>query len=315
MAVTLLFAAAISGVSQDSYITELQHFDYDKSAALDLRELSVENRAGATIHDITYKGSGGREVPAYLIVPKDSVKSAAILWGHWLMPRSPSANRSEFLDEAIAIAPSGVVSLLIDAPQARPGFVLEHKSFGPQPSELIAEQVVDLRRGVDLLLSRSDVDPKRIGYVGHSWDARTGAILDAIDKRLGAFVFMGGPISTRDNVLTSDAPNIVAMRKVLPAGALRTFLDTYEWADAGYYATHLGPATAFFQYAVHDEFSPEAYAQRYFDMSAGSKEMKQYDADHALNEEARRDRFKFLQQHLALQSLPVATLERVPVVK
>jgi dienelactone hydrolase len=179
------------------------------------------------IHDITYQSSAGRTVPAYLVVPKGGGKFAAILWGHWLMPNSPSANRSEFLDEATALAKAGVMSLLIDTPQARPGFVPERKSFGSQPSELVAEQVVDLRRGVDLLLSRSDVDPKRIGYVGHSWDARTGAILDAIEKRLSAFVFMGGPISTRDNVLTSDAPNFVAMRKATNRHA--EDLSRYLW--------------------------------------------------------------------------------------
>jgi len=102
------------------------------------------------------------------------------------MPNSPTSNREEFLNEAIACAPAGVICLLIDAPQVRPG-------FKPTPNPvLIAQQVIDLRRGVDLLLLRSDVDPKRIAYVGHSWDAGTGAILDAVDKRIAAFVFMGG---------------------------------------------------------------------------------------------------------------------------
>ena len=314
-AVTVLFTCAVCGVGQVSQVSEGQHFNYDTGAAVHATEVSVQNRDDVAIHDITYESSGGRTVPAYLVVPKGGGKFAAILWGHWLMPHSPSANRSEFLDEAAALASAGVVSLLIDTPQTRPGFVPEKKSFGPQTSELIAEQVVDLRRGVDLLLSRSDVDPKRIGYVGHSWDARTGAILDAIDKRLSAFVFMGGPISTRDNVLTSDTPNIVAMRKAVPADTLKTFLDTYAWADAGAYATQLGPSAAFFQYALHDDFSPVVYAQRYFDMAAGPKDVKFYDADHALNAEARRDRFKFLQQHLAFQNLPAGRLERVPAVK
>jgi hypothetical protein len=125
----------------------------------------------------------------------------------------------------------------------------------------------------------------------------------------------GGGDALWPYVLTSDAPNIVAMRKAVPADTLKTFLDTYAWADAGSYATQLGPASVLFQYALHDDFSPEFYAQRYFDMSAGPKEVNFYDADHALNAEARRDRFKFLQQHLALQNLPVGTLEKVPMVR
>jgi hypothetical protein len=49
-------------------------------------------------------------------VPNQKGKFAAILWGHWMMPKSPTANRSEFLNEAVAIAPAGVVSLLIVRP-------------------------------------------------------------------------------------------------------------------------------------------------------------------------------------------------------
>jgi cephalosporin-C deacetylase-like acetyl esterase len=311
----ILFLSAVSSFSQDAPHQNRRHFDDDSSVPIQPKEISVEQRGSVTVHDITYSGADGTQVPAYLVVPEGKGKFASILWGHWLMPHSPSANRKEFLDEAVAIAPSGVVSLLIDAPQVRAGFVSENKSLGPQPADLIAEQVIDLRRGVDLLATRDDVDPKRIAYVGHSWDARTGAILDAVDKRLAAFVFMGGPISTHDNILTSDAPNLVAMRKAIPPDTLRTFLDTYAWADAGSYEMQLGPAPALFQYAIHDDFSPVHYAKQYFQASSGPKEQHFYDSDHALNAAARQDRFNFLKTHLALRNLPAGTIESVPPTK
>jgi hypothetical protein len=34
-----------------------------------------------------------------------------------------------------------------------------------------------------------------MAYVGHGVDAGNGAVLDAVDKRFAAFVFMGGPQS------------------------------------------------------------------------------------------------------------------------
>ena len=37
--------------------------------------------------------------------------------------------------------------------------------------------MIDMRRGVDLLLARRDVDPRRIAYVGHSYNANVGALL------------------------------------------------------------------------------------------------------------------------------------------
>jgi dienelactone hydrolase len=298
-------------MGQDTYVRDAQHFDYDRNAALDVKQISAEKRGDTTVYDITYASAGG-QVPAYLVVPKGDGPFAAILWGHWLMPHSDTANRKEFLDEAVVLAQAGVVSLLIDAPQKRPGFQLESKPLGSQGSELIGQQVIDLRRGIDLLASRKDVDAKRIGYVGHSWDARAGSILDAVDKRLAAFVFMGAPISARDFTLTSDAPNMVAARKAIPAATLQAYLDANAWADAGTYAAHLGPAPALFEYALHDDFSPVAYAKQYFAASSGPKEVKFYDSGHALNEEARRDRFRFLREHLALSNLLPGVLESIP---
>jgi len=234
------------------------HFSYDASASLNIKQGSVEVRNGVTIEDITYAGSSGDTVPAYLVIPKGTGKFAGIIWGHWLMEGAANSNRKEFLDEAIALAPNGIVSLLIDAPQSRPDFK-PVPGIGPG---LIAEQVVDLRRGMDLLLARPDIDGARVAYVGHSYDSVAGAILDAMDKRFAAFVFMAGPQST--------------------------------WAYIEPYAKELGPALALFQYGLDDKEVPVADARAYIAMASGPKIIKLYDADHALNNLARMDRDKFL---------------------
>jgi hypothetical protein len=187
--ISLFGFTAFSGFAptQTSSSDNAAHFSYDSQTGLDLKQVSVTVLDGVTVQDITYTGGNGVSVPAYLVLPKGSGKFAGVIWGHWLMPGAADANRKEFLKEAISLAPAGIVSLLIDAPQARP-------NFKPTPNPvLVAQQVTDLRRGMDLLLSRPDVDATRIAYVGHSWDAGNGAILDAIDKRFSAFVFMSGP--------------------------------------------------------------------------------------------------------------------------
>ena len=311
-----IFAGTLQPVyAQDSYTAAAQHFGYDAHASLDVKEISVQDRNGVKIHDITFASPKGGVVPAYLVVPNGKGKFAAILWGHWMMPNSPTANRREFLEEAIALAPAGVVSLLIDAPYVRPGFKPDSDPLGSQGPEVQTQQVIDLRRSLDLLVSREDVDPKRVAFVGHSFDATCGAILDAVDKRPAAFVFMGNPESTREFLFTSEAPQIVSFRNSLPAGKLNQYLETYNWADPAAYAGHLGPAPALFQYATHDEFVPVAAAKHYFEMSSGPKEMKFYDATHALNADARHDRYFFLSTHRNLPTVPPADLDKLPQTK
>jgi len=278
--VLIAFTGAFTMATPDSAVRaqaprpDAPHFSYDKSAPLDVRRVSAEGREDVTVEDIIYTGANGDIAPAYLVIPKGSGKYAGIIWGHWLMEGAPNANRSEFLDEAIALASNGVVSLLIDAPYNRPGF----KSVPGSDTAIMEQQVVDLRRGVDLLLSRSDIDATKVAYVGHSFDAAAGAILDAIDKRLAAFVFMGGPRKM-------DMPEAKA------------------WADPGSYASKFGPAPAFFQYGLHDEeFVPPAVAEEYVAIVSGPKQVRFYDAGHALNAEAQADRDAFLKKMLKLKS-------------
>jgi len=311
-AILLMLAVLEPAFAQDSYSQAVSHFDYDPHAPLDIKEISVQDRSGVKVYNITYASPKGGVVPAYLVVPRGMGKFAAILWGHWMMSDSPSANRSEFLDEAVALAPAGAVSLLIDDPMVRPGFKPDPDPLSSQDSDLEAQQVIDLRRGLDLLSFRSDVDPKRIGYVGHSYDAQCGAILDAIDKRPAAFVFMGEPVSARELVLVSDFSEAVAFRKSVGVEHLMQYLDANSWADAASYADHLGPAPALFQYAMHDEFVPVVMAEHYFESSSGLKEIQFYDSTHSLNAEARVDRYEFLRKHLNLDWLPAESFQKVP---
>jgi dienelactone hydrolase len=261
----LYIASSSDFVLAETSIPDFSHFPYDRTASFNVKQVAVKVRNGVTIQDITYTGTNGDTVPAYLVIPKGSGKFAGIIWGHWLMDGAANANRTEFLDEAIALAPSGVVSLLIDDAHVRPGFK-PVPGIGPG---LMAQQVVDLRRGLDLLLSRADIDATRVAYVGHSYDSVAGAILDAMDKRIAAFVFMGGP--------------------------------QFGFSFAKPYADKLGPAPALFQYGLHDdEFVPVAAAKEYIAKASGPKTVKFYDAGHALNAEARMDRDNFLSETLKL---------------
>jgi dienelactone hydrolase len=282
--------------AQTATPVDLAHFAYDRGAPLNVKLIAEKDRDGVTVQDITYVGSQGDTVPAYLVIPKGSGKFAAVIWGHWLMPGAANSNRTEFLNEAIALAPTGVVSLLIDAPEKRPGF---------KPTDdpaVVAQQVVDLRRGLDLLLSRSGVDAARIAYVGHSWDAGAGAILDATDKRLAAFVFMSGPQSQAKRVLSS--PQMAELRKANDKAQVMEVEESLKaeaWTDPGSYASMLGPAPALFQYGQHDEkWVPLTLAKDYVAIASGPKTAEFYDADHALNDKARTDRDNFLRKTLKL---------------
>lgn len=275
---------------------DLAHFAYDRGAPLNVKVIAEKIRDGVKIQDLTYVCYQGYTVPAYLVIPEGTEKDAAVIWGHRLMPGAANSNRTEFLDEAIALAPSGVVYLLIDAPNKRPGF---KANDGPA---VVAQQVVDLRRGLDLLLSRCDVDAARIAYVGHGWDAGAGAILEAADKRLAGFVFMSGPRSQTKRALSS--PQMAELRKANDKAHLKEVEESLKaeaWTDTGSYASMLGPAPALFQYGQHDEkWVPLSLAKDCVGIASGPKTARFYDAEQALNDNTRTHRDDFLRNTLNL---------------
>src|SRR5580658_31645 len=95
--IVILIISSAPSFSQDTSHQTQQHFYDNRSVPIQAKEISVEKRGSVTVHDITYSGADGTQVPAYLVVPDGKGKFAAVLWGHWLMPHSPTANRKEFL--------------------------------------------------------------------------------------------------------------------------------------------------------------------------------------------------------------------------
>jgi cephalosporin-C deacetylase-like acetyl esterase len=305
LAAIVLFVLTL--FAQDSEM--LRHFAYDQKAPLDIKEADVARRGQVAIHDISYASPKGGRVPAYLVVPGRKGPFAAVIWGHWYMPGSEFLNRKEFLDEAVMLAGSGVVSLLTDGPIARPGYVRDPDPLGDLQIQQRVQAILDMRRGADLLLARSDVDPKRLAYVGHSYNASTGAFLAGIDRCFKAFVLMAGNLSDEVDMKSKEFQDF---RKQVGPEKFDAFYAKYAWADQGKYVAHAAPASVFLQYATKEDFLTPARAREYFAIVSEPKIFKLYEAPHALNAEARRDRVAFLVKELALKAPDPAAIARVP---
>ena len=309
---------AFAQAAKPSFEELARQFDYDAKAAPDVRETGREKRGGVTIVDLTYASPRGGRVPAYLVLPEGRGPFAAVLFGHWMMPGSTLKNRREFLEEAVVLARAGAGSLLIDAPLVRPGFVREEKDemrAAAQSSEAGRQQVVDFRRGLDLLLSRRDVDPRRVAYVGHSFDAHVGAILAGVEKRIGSFVLMAGAYSDEAYVFDPDIPSMVEMRKKVGEEKIREYFRAYAWDDPVYFVGRAAPSAVFLQYGSRDEPIPEKLARRDFALFSEPKKIAFYDAGHALDSRARLERARWLAERLKLKKPDEAALARIPELK
>jgi dipeptidyl aminopeptidase/acylaminoacyl peptidase len=148
--------------------------------------ISTTAAGDATVRDVTYASSDGRSVSALLVSPTAEGHYPAAIFLHWYDTGSPDGNRTEFLDEATALAARGVVSLLPE--QAFPW----HESPGTtaHDRQAVIDQLIDLRTGLDALIALPEVDPDRVAVVGHDFGGMYAGLVGGLDERVGATVIM-----------------------------------------------------------------------------------------------------------------------------
>lgn len=262
-------------------------FSYDRSALLDVRETKVEKRGGATVKDVDFAPvPGEKRVKAFLVVPAGAGPFAGVLWVHWLGDKL--SNRDQFLEEAVALAPRGAVSLLVDGMWAGPKWY-ESRDID-QDFEASVRQVIELRRALDLLAGEKGVDPARIGVVGHDYGGMYATFLAGFDGRARTYVLAAVTPSLMDWAFFSAQPRsrIDYIKKM----AALDLMDALRRATG---------ASFLFQFGKNDDYVSAAGASVYFAAAPGVKERKLYDAGHSLALPAVAcDRADWLAQELGL---------------
>ncbi len=89
-------------------------------------------------------------------------------------------------------------------------------------------------------------------------------------------------------------------------------MNKFAWMDAGKYVNHAAPAAMFLQYATDEPFLSSDTAKRYFEIVSEPKKLKIYEAPHALNAEATRDRIAFLAEQLSFKRPETAAIAAIP---
>lgn len=265
-------------------------FAYDRSRAFDLKEVSAKEQDGVTIRDIEYAAytpQRGR-VKAYLVEPAGRGPTAGVLFFHWY--GTPNGNRNQFLDEASALAGRGTTSLLIQGyfPWAVP------PADARTDRQRVVDETIEVRRALDLLLSRPGVDRRRIGYVGHDYGAMYGAIAAGVDKRVKTYVLIAG-IGSFSNW------SLDYWLEAAPAPAKEAYRQALKPVDPITQIAHARPAALLFQFANSDEHIRKEAAIAFSGAASGPKQVRWYDGKHELHVEAARlDRRDWLTRHLRL---------------
>jgi dienelactone hydrolase len=215
------------------------------------------------------------------------------------------------LREAIVLAEAGIISLCIDAPFARPDFMQTHDASAEIQALILNQGIIETRRGVDLLVERTDVDSQRIGYVGHSYGATIGGMLASVERRMRAYVLMGGSPSLADSFATSQHPRTAQIREAMSPEERQHVIDVMRPLDTVQYLGYAAPSVLFMQFARQDEYISEEEAERFFKAASEPKTIHWYDGGHEFNVQARLERAEWLCHQLGAEPLSSAILDKL----
>lgn len=196
----LVWSAAVAHVTPALSQTARQEpdlsflFEYDRAYPLRAELGTGVEDSGGTAYKLTYRSTHEVSVPAVLVFPETTVgkKWPCIIVQHGLGQKKEDLRMLWRL-----LLRAGYAVFAMDAPyhgeranaDANP---VGNFRFPVRTRDGFIQAVVDLRRGVDYLQSRADIDGKRIGYFGVSMGAIIGAIFAGVDDRVQASVLMVG---------------------------------------------------------------------------------------------------------------------------
>jgi dienelactone hydrolase len=271
-------------------------FAYDGSAPLRIEDAGRVNPGyPIAVRDVSFAAPGGR-VSAFLAVPPGDGRKPAVVYVH-----GQGGDRSELLVPATWLAARGAVALALTAPSV----VADRTQTGGldglrRDRDLAVADVVAVRRALDLLAARPDVDADRLGFVGYSAGARTGAVLAGVEPRLDALVLMSAGASP-----VADYVDAAPTALEDDVEALLGEIDPLR------YVALRGDRVVLLQNGRRDEVVPRDALEEVVDATSGA-EVRWYDAGHALNDAAYREHLAWLTRELAITGPPVAGAQTGP---
>jgi predicted esterase len=194
LALLLLAALALAGCGGGS--SGLPHslarlYAYDRSTPFGETDRVIPNKKiPVVLHDISFSDGRGGRVHAYLCVPPGRGPFGGVV----LIPGS-GGRQVDFLIECLQLAAKGAVSMSMITP-----FI---HGVPPGPTKTIPsarfyvkhfeDNVVAIRRALDLLAARKDVDPHRLGLAGWSLGGALTSVASGVDPRVRAAFLVAPP--------------------------------------------------------------------------------------------------------------------------
>ena len=196
IALLCLLAASAFADSAETYKAALPLYQYDKGQPLTPKVVETKTFPDCRMTRFSYLSSHAQRIPALLFVPKTATtkhRVPCLILLHGL-----GTNKEIMAGLARYAATLGYASLAIDEygqgerASKTASKTLSAADLQQQLLTGVPQTVVDVRRGLDYLGRRPEIDAKRLGLIGVSLGAIMGTVVSGVDTRVKATVLVSG---------------------------------------------------------------------------------------------------------------------------
>jgi dienelactone hydrolase len=195
-------------VSDEVFAVYRELFSYDAMELDPKIEARDESNEDWIREKVTfYAAYGGERVVAQLLLPRSArppYQTVVYFSGSGAVQSGPSdqlTERLEFKQNVSFLVKAGraVFYPVLKGTHERGAAPWTEPEYGSREEAAWAIQTIkDVRRSMDYLHSRRDIDPRRIAYYGFSWGGSDGSLILAVDDRFSTAILHSGGLYAYD---------------------------------------------------------------------------------------------------------------------
>ena len=264
-----LLSPVLSGCSTERCVDLRHYYDYDHGLPLEAKLVKLFETGTKTRYHVTFKSVHDQTVTALWSLPRGAEQPVpAVIVQHGLGD-SKEADYVEAADSVLVAA--GFSVLRIDfqyhGERARPGRDVRFDRGLPFTArDAWVQTVFDLRRAVDFLDSRPEIDSSRTGYLGISLGGIVGTVFCGAEPRVEAPIL----------ALAGGGLRFLFKEKAL-SPTLRQMLAPIEPLN---FVGWISPRPLLFINATKDEVIPQAATALLYERARKPKTLRWYEGRH-----------------------------------
>jgi cephalosporin-C deacetylase-like acetyl esterase len=241
-----------------------------------------------------------QKVPALLSIPKKEGGPFPVV----ILLHGYGGDKDDLMEAAEPLAQRGYAAVAIDA-QYHGERKVEGKNMYSADTEMttqaFVQTVIDVRRLIDHLETRDDVDASRIGLVGGSMGALLGTIASGVDARIDAVVLIVGGGNMTLMISESQLTRVIEIRSELAQAGRRIEDEAkdLECIDPINFIDQISPRPVLMINGRNDDIVPASSNRALHSKARGPKKIIWYDTGHDVPvESAATNAFFWFEKHL-----------------